>query len=59
MYSESLTIYRELADKWALAYLLEDVGCLVALQDSCEAALRMVGAAARLREEIGAPLNPN
>ncbi|MCB0063980.1 MAG: tetratricopeptide repeat protein [Caldilineaceae bacterium] len=58
LYSESLTIYRELGDKYALAYLLEDVGWLVAQQNQGEAALRLVGAAEILREEIGGPLTP-
>ncbi len=55
LYAESLAIYRALGDMWALAYLLEDVGALAALQDEPERALRICGAAAALRERIGAP----
>ena len=56
LYDESLSIYRQLGDKWALAYLLEDIGWLVAEQGNGEAALTLVSAAATLREEISAPL---
>ena len=58
MYGESLSIYRVLGDRWALAYLLEDAGWLAALQEESLRALRLAGAASRLREEIGAPLTP-
>lgn len=57
LYRESLLINRELGDKWALAYLLEDTGALAALQGQSVRALRLVGAAATLREAIGAPLS--
>jgi len=56
LYSESLTIYHDLGDKFYLAYLLEDLAWLVAKQDQGEPALRLVGAAAALREEINGPL---
>ena len=42
-------------DKWALAFLLEDVGRFGALIGEAESALELLGAADRLREEIGAP----
>lgn len=56
LYRESLEIYGALQDKWALAYLLEDLGWLLAQQGRGEEALRLVGAAATMRQEIGAPL---
>ncbi len=55
LYKESLTISYELGDKWALAYLLEDMGALAALRGLPDRSLFLVGAAACLREEIGAP----
>jgi tetratricopeptide (TPR) repeat protein len=55
LYHESLTINRGLGDKWALAYLLEDIGCLHALEGRAVVALRLVGAASAVREAIGAP----
>lgn len=58
LYSESLAINRELNDKMTIAYLFEDVGCLAALQGAPRRALRLVAAAAQLRETIGAPLAP-
>jgi predicted ATPase/class 3 adenylate cyclase len=58
LYTESLAISRALGDKWLLAYLLEDMGGLAARQGQAERALRLVGAAAVLRETINAPLPP-
>jgi tetratricopeptide (TPR) repeat protein len=57
-YNESLAIYRILGDKWALAYLFEDVAWKAALQGEPQRALRLAGAASVLREDIGAPLTP-
>ena len=59
MYAESLGIYRVLGDKCALAYLLEDTGRLAAQQGAAGRALHLAGAAATLREAIGAPLTPS
>jgi tetratricopeptide (TPR) repeat protein len=56
LYTESLTIHSELGDREAIAFLLEDIGGLAALQGKVERALRLAGAAAVLRETIGAPL---
>ncbi len=55
LYHESLTINRELGDAWGLAYLLEDTGALAAREGHAARAYRLVGAAAALRETIGAP----
>jgi tetratricopeptide (TPR) repeat protein len=57
LYRESLTINRELGERWAVAYLLEDIGGLAALEGQADLALRLIGAAAVLRETIGAPLS--
>ncbi len=57
-FAESLAINRELDDRLALAYLFEALGGLAAVQNAPERALRLVGAASRLREAIGAPLAP-
>ncbi len=57
-FSESLAINRELDDRLALAYLFEALGGLAATQSAPMRALRLVGAASRLRETIGAPLPP-
>ncbi|MCP4425849.1 MAG: tetratricopeptide repeat protein [Chloroflexi bacterium] len=57
LYQESLEISYELGDKWALAYLLEDMGGMAAARERPQRALYLVGAAAKLREEIGAPLS--
>jgi class 3 adenylate cyclase/tetratricopeptide (TPR) repeat protein len=57
LYKESLEISYELGDKWALAYLLEDMGALASQRGMSHRSLFLVGAASRLREEIGAPLS--
>ena len=56
LYNESLAICRTLSDKWALAYLFEDLAWMGALQGEAQRALRLAGAASLLREDIGAPL---
>jgi len=53
-YRESLKIIREYNDRLAMAYLLEDMGCLAALQDQPERAMRLAGAAEVLSQTIGA-----
>ena len=58
LYRQSLITTRDLGDRWTVAYLLEDIGGLAALEGEAERALRLVGAAAALREAIGAPLSP-
>ncbi len=58
MYEESLTIAGQLGDGRAIAYLLEDMGGLAALQGQAERAFQLAGAAAALREDIGAPIPP-
>ena len=57
-YAESLRAYREYDDKWALAFLVEDIGQLAAMSGQPERAFELVGAADTLREEIGTPALP-
>jgi tetratricopeptide (TPR) repeat protein len=59
LYAESLAINRELGDAWQLAYLVEDIGVLAALDAMFLRALRLLGAADALREAISAPRSPN
>ena len=57
-FSESLAINREIGDRLALAYLFEALGSLAAAQSDPERAMQLVGVAATLRADIGAPLPP-
>ena len=57
-YRESLKIFRELGHKRGIARLLEGFACSAAVQLQAERALRLAGAAAALRENIGTPLTP-
>jgi predicted ATPase len=56
LYRESLGIFRELDHKRGIARLLESFACSAAAQSEAERALRLAGAAAALRQSIGAPL---
>jgi len=56
-YAASLAAYRDLDDRWAMAFLLEDVGVL-ASGDAPAAAFEFIGAADRLREETGSKRAP-
>ncbi len=56
---ESLVLCLELEDRTMLAYLLEDLAGVHAAQGRADEALRSVGYASALREQIGAPLPPN
>ncbi|MEZ4559931.1 MAG: tetratricopeptide repeat protein [Caldilineaceae bacterium] len=58
MYAESLRINRQLGDRWALAYLLEDMGVLAAQMDLPVRALCLVGAAATARRHRRARPRP-
>ena len=49
---------RSLGEWRAIAFVLEDFGGLAAAQGQPERALRLAGAAAALREALGAPLPP-
>jgi tetratricopeptide (TPR) repeat protein len=57
LYEESLVLRRELGDKHGAAYSLEGFAELASAQGKVEQALRLVAAAATLRETISAPLS--
>ena len=56
LYRESLGIFQELEHKRGIARLLECFACAAAAQIHAERSLRLAGAAAALRQNIGAPL---
>jgi predicted ATPase len=55
-YAESIKIFQELGFKRGIARLLECFACAAAVQREAERSLRLAGAAAALRQTIGAPL---
>ena len=58
LYRESIKIFQELDHKRGIARLLECFACSAAVQLEAERSLRLAGAAAALRQNIGAPLTP-
>jgi predicted ATPase len=58
LYRESIKIFQELDHKRGIARLLECFACVAAVQLEAERSLRLAGAAAALRQNIGAPLTP-
>jgi tetratricopeptide (TPR) repeat protein len=58
LYRESIKIFQELDHKRGIARLLECFACSAAVQLEAERSLRLAGAAAALRQNIGAPLSP-
>jgi hypothetical protein len=58
LYRESIKIFQELDHKRGIARLLECFACSAAVQLQAERSLRLAGAAAALRQNIGAPLPP-
>jgi len=58
LYGESIKLFQELDHKRGVARLLECVAYLAAAQLDAERSLRLAGAAAALRQSIGAPLTP-
>jgi predicted ATPase/serine/threonine protein kinase len=58
LYAESITLFRELNHRRGIARLLECSACSAAAQLEAERSLRLAGAAAALRQNIGAPLTP-
>ncbi|HXH65579.1 MAG TPA: tetratricopeptide repeat protein [Candidatus Limnocylindrales bacterium] len=58
LYRESLKLFQELEHKRGIARLLECFACTAAAESHSERALRLAGAAAALRQKIGAPLTP-
>jgi tetratricopeptide (TPR) repeat protein len=57
-YRESIKLFQELEHKRGIARLLECFACSAAAQFDTERSLRLAGAAAALRQNIGAPLTP-
>ena len=57
LYRESIEMFQELDHKRGIARLLEAFACLAAAQHEPERSLRLAGAAAALRQNIGAPLS--
>jgi predicted ATPase len=58
LYRESIKSFQELDHKRGIARLLECFACSAAAQLEAERSLRLAGAAAALRQNIGAPLTP-
>ena len=58
LYGESIKLFRELGHKRGIARLLECFACSAAAQFHAKRSLRLAGAAAALRQNIGAPLTP-
>jgi predicted ATPase len=58
LYRESLKVFQELEHKRGIARLLECFACSASVQFQAERSLRLAGAAAALRQNIGAPLTP-
>jgi hypothetical protein len=56
LYRESIKVFRELDHKRGIARLLECFACSAAVELEAERSLRLAGAAAALRQNIGAPL---
>jgi predicted ATPase/serine/threonine protein kinase len=57
-YAESLRLFQGLESKRGIARLLECFACSAAAQARPERSLRLAGAAAALRQSVGAPLPP-
>ena len=58
LYRESIKLFQDLDHKRGIARLLECFACSAAAQLEAERSLRLAGAAAALRQNIGAPLTP-
>ena len=58
-YAASLRAYRSYDDAWALAFLLEDLGMLVAATGNVAAAHELLGAADALRDANDMPRAPS
>ncbi len=58
LYRESIRNFQRLEHKRGIARLLECFACSAAAQMEAERSLRLAGAAAALRQNIGAPLTP-
>ena len=58
-YADSLEAYLQWDDRWATAILFEDLAVTAARLGDRSAALRLLGAAETLREQIGSPRSPS
>jgi predicted ATPase len=58
LFTESLELFEALGHRRGIARLLEELACSAAAHGIPRGALRLAGAAAALRETIGAPLTP-
>jgi len=58
LYREGLGAFQALEHKRGVARALESFACSASIQSEAERALRLAGAAAALRQSIGAPLTP-
>jgi predicted ATPase/serine/threonine protein kinase len=58
LYRESMKMFQELEHKRGIARLVECFACSAATQLQPERSLRLAGAAAALRQTLGAPLTP-
>jgi class 3 adenylate cyclase/tetratricopeptide (TPR) repeat protein len=58
LFAASLETYRRLDDRWGLAFLLEDIGILVAHDGDPQRALELLGAADRIRKDDELPRAP-
>jgi len=58
LYRESIRLFQEVDHKRGIARLLECFACAAAVQLQAERSLRLAGAAAAQRQNIGTPLSP-
>ncbi|MFZ1007273.1 MAG: protein kinase [Candidatus Sulfotelmatobacter sp.] len=58
LYGESIEMFRELGHKRGIARALECLAVSAAAQSNAEQSLHLAGAAAALRQRLGAPLTP-
>jgi predicted ATPase len=58
LYAESIKVYQELGHKRGIARALECLAVSAAGQSNAERSLHLAGAAAALRQRLGAPLTP-
>ena len=58
LFAKSMTIFQELGHKRGIARLLECLASAAAVQGEAERSLRLAGAAAALRRNLGVPLAP-
>jgi ATP/maltotriose-dependent transcriptional regulator MalT len=56
---EGLHLHQELGNRAGIADTLESIAALAATETQSERAVRLAGAAAGIREEVGAPLSPS